>query len=76
MAHCPQKIKDLQTFRQMNVPTPRQLYGRFGERVSQSGYTASLMDSIEKHEAVQMTSNKLRQVAQVRRYLVAENTDE
>lgn len=76
MAHCPQKIKDLQTFRQMNVPTARQLYGRYGERVSTSGYTASLMDSIEKSEAVQMSSNKLRQVAQVKRYLALENTDE
>lgn len=64
----------LNKFKLVNIPTTRQLFSRFGDRVKQGRYSVSLsdIDAGVEIETVSMTGNKLSQVQQVRAYIQKE----
>lgn len=66
MARCPKKMR-LNEYRNVDVPTERQLYSRFGELQKKISYTTSLAEAGEA-EPVSMNESKLSQVARAVAY--------
>lgn len=73
MTHCPNKLK-LNAYRNVKVPTVRQLYSRFGERTKLSGFTTSLKDMLDA-EPVPMSEPKLTAVSRAVSYALSLKDD-
>lgn len=74
MSRCPEKMK-LNAFRNVCVPTVRQLYSRFGERTSLTGFSTSLADALEA-EPVPLNESKLTQVQRAKAYCMSRVADD
>lgn len=71
---CPKKMR-LNEFKNVDVPTVRQLYSRFGERTKLSGYTTSLEKAGEM-EPVPMSESKLASVNRAVSYAMKQKIDD
>lgn len=74
MARCPKKMR-LNEYRNVDVPTERQLFSRFGDCKTRMSYTTSLEKATEA-EPIPMGESKLTGVQRAVSYVMSIKDDQ